>query len=83
MLLRNQQSICSDGFFLFLYSTSIYYFFVEQTKTCRIFREIRLTLMFQVISGLQNKTTHFFGITENKKIKHWDSIGLHRDSKKK
>ena len=36
-----------------------------------------------IISGLQNKATHFFGITENKKIKYWDSIGLHRDSRKK
>ena len=36
-----------------------------------------------IISGLQKKTTHFFGITENKKIKYWDSIGLHGILEKK
>ena len=36
-----------------------------------------------IIPGIQNKTTHFFGITENKKIKYWDSIGLHGIPEKK
>ena len=61
--------VCS----LFFYTYLGFYRDSNKYLLCFCWDYIRIT----------KKTTHFFGITENKKIKYWDSIGLHRDSKKK